>query len=231
MSKTKTLDEFILRSLKVHNNKYSYTRAEYKNNISKVIITCPIHGDFKQTPSHHLNGHGCPACANALKKLRRLKPLAQFIKEATSVHCGKYTYDNVIAGNSKTKVSITCSIHGDFMQAPHDHVRGHGCPKCGTYGFKLALPAILYYISINNGQAYKIGVTNKELTGRFLVTEMKNIKVLFTETFATGVLAKEKEQQILNEFKEHRYTGAPLLTTGNTELFNKDVLKKDTNEH
>ena len=163
--------------------------------------------------------------------MKTKKSTAQFVEEATKLHCGKYSYKNAVAGNSTTKVSITCSIHGDFMQSPSDHLGGHGCPKCGTYGFKLGLPAILYYISINNGQAYKIGVTNKELSGRFLVSEMKTIQVLFTETFATGTLAKEKEQQIIKEFKEYRYTGAPLLTTGNTELFYLDVLKKDTNEH
>lgn len=32
----------------------------------KVIITCPIHNDFEQTPSNHLQGHGCPKC-NASK--------------------------------------------------------------------------------------------------------------------------------------------------------------------
>ena len=28
----------------------------------KVIITCPIHGDFWETPENHLNGVGCPDC-------------------------------------------------------------------------------------------------------------------------------------------------------------------------
>ena len=27
-----------------------------------MIITCPIHGDFEQTPHNHLQGKGCPLC-------------------------------------------------------------------------------------------------------------------------------------------------------------------------
>jgi len=28
------------------------------------------------------------------------------------------------------KLSITCHIHGEFLQKPADHIGGHGCPKC-----------------------------------------------------------------------------------------------------
>ncbi len=27
-----------------------------------IIITCRIHGDFRETPNRHLQGHGCPTC-------------------------------------------------------------------------------------------------------------------------------------------------------------------------
>lgn len=33
-----------------------------------------------------------------------------------------------------------------------------------------------------------------------------------------------KEQRILKEFKANKYTGTPLLSSGNSELFNTDVL-------
>ena len=53
---------FIGRSNVVHKNKYSYDKTVYKNQRTKVIITCPIHGDFLQTPKNHMNGQGCPIC-------------------------------------------------------------------------------------------------------------------------------------------------------------------------
>ena len=54
--------EFIERSEKIHQGRYDYSKTEYKNIKTKVCITCPKHGDFWQSPGHHLNGHGCPSC-------------------------------------------------------------------------------------------------------------------------------------------------------------------------
>ena len=51
------------RANKIHMNKYDYTKAVYSNHYSKIVITCPIHGDFEQTAYHHLSGCGCPSCA------------------------------------------------------------------------------------------------------------------------------------------------------------------------
>lgn len=56
--------EFVQKSQEIHNNKYTYEFVEYKNAHTKVIIGCPIHGQFEQRPTHHLAGHGCPVCAN-----------------------------------------------------------------------------------------------------------------------------------------------------------------------
>lgn len=49
----------------MHGNKYDYSKTEYVRNNDKVIIGCPTHGDFYQTPDTHTNkGHGCPQCGN-----------------------------------------------------------------------------------------------------------------------------------------------------------------------
>ena len=57
-----TTDEFINKSNKIHNGKYSYSKTVYVNSKLPVIITCKKHGDFEQTPKTHLKGHGCPKC-------------------------------------------------------------------------------------------------------------------------------------------------------------------------
>lgn len=41
-----------------------------------------------------------------------------------------YTYSNSDYVNSNVKILITCSNHGDFLQAPKSHLSGSGCPKC-----------------------------------------------------------------------------------------------------
>lgn len=59
----KTLENFNKESIIKHNGFYDYSKVLYVNSVSKIIITCPNHGDFKQTPASHLAGNGCKFCA------------------------------------------------------------------------------------------------------------------------------------------------------------------------
>lgn len=56
-------DEVIKQFKKIHGNQYDYTKTNYKNAFTEVIITCREHGDFYQTPKSHKKGSGCPECA------------------------------------------------------------------------------------------------------------------------------------------------------------------------
>lgn len=66
LKNTSTTVNFILKSNKLHENKYDYSKSVYVNNETKTCIICPKHGEFWQTPSNHLRGEGCPKCANCL---------------------------------------------------------------------------------------------------------------------------------------------------------------------
>lgn len=46
----------------IHNYKYGYNNLIYNKRISIVDITCPIHGDFKQSLNDHYRGEGCVKC-------------------------------------------------------------------------------------------------------------------------------------------------------------------------
>jgi len=56
--------EFIDNANKIHTFKYSYDSTIYERSYQHVTITCPKHGDFKQTPNNHLRGKGCPQCGH-----------------------------------------------------------------------------------------------------------------------------------------------------------------------
>lgn len=48
-----------------------------------------------------------------------------------------YVYTKTILGKTlHDKVIITCRKHGDFLQAPHEHMKGQGCPICGKEQMK-----------------------------------------------------------------------------------------------
>lgn len=55
----------------------------------------------------------------------------KFIKKATERYNGKYSYNNFTYTNKDTASYVTCSIHGDFLQKPKQHLIGTvPCPNC-----------------------------------------------------------------------------------------------------
>jgi len=64
MSRKLNTKEVIEQFKKIHGNKYNYDKVEYKDNTTKVTITCSKHGDFEQSPNSHKKGRGCKLCAN-----------------------------------------------------------------------------------------------------------------------------------------------------------------------
>lgn len=126
----KTYEQFENESQQIHSNKYKY-HQDYINDSTKVKITCPIHGDFWQTPSNHLQGHGCKKCQNELLSKLKNSSAEEFEAKAKIIHNNVYFYHNDYI-EAKTKVKITCPIHGDFWQTPNKHLCGQGCPKCNS---------------------------------------------------------------------------------------------------
>jgi len=118
------LDTFIEKSKEKHNNKFTYENVDYINSIIKVDITCPIHGEFWQTPNSHLDGKGCPKCSGSYMDYN------YFIEKTKLIHRDKYDYSKVEYKGTNIKVKIICPIHGEFWQTPHNHLKGQGCPKC-----------------------------------------------------------------------------------------------------
>ena len=124
--------EFILRSKKVHGDKYDYSKSVYVNPRTDIIVTCKKHGDFLTRPYNHMGGAGCRKCADELNSLKYRKNKDEFIKKAKSIPGDKYDYSKVEYVNWKTKVIIICPVHGEFTQTPNSHLNGNGCPKCGV---------------------------------------------------------------------------------------------------
>ena len=58
-SRAYNTEEFIKRAKDRYGDKYDYSKVNYVNNSTKVLIKCPEHGWFWQTPSRHLIGEGC----------------------------------------------------------------------------------------------------------------------------------------------------------------------------
>ncbi len=127
-SSRKTKMQFLQEAKRVHGNKYDYSKVEYENYQTKVVITCPVHGGFVQTPTLHLQGSGCPKCGNDRTSLRLTRD--DFVSKAKAIHGDRYDYSKVKYTGNKDKVCIICKEHGEFWQEARLHLSGCGCPIC-----------------------------------------------------------------------------------------------------
>ena len=215
-----TTEEFIVKAKGIHKDKYDYSKVDYINMHTKVIIICPIHGEFTQDGLAHLRGDTCKKCNGLIRGIKK-------IQEFKAIHLDKYTYDKVVYLNTKTNILITCPIHGDFKQKPENHLKGSGCPSCAGYGFDINKPAILYYLKIttnSNRILYKIGITNNSVNERFTLKELERIEIVKQKLYENGTDAYNWEQRLLAMYKQYQYVGPNILVSGNTELFTEDII-------
>lgn len=77
-NRTSKVEEVIKEALIMHNGKYDYSKVVDCSVNSKSCIICPKHGEFWQRMHDHLNGCGCPHCANKLSNGEN--ELFEFIK-------------------------------------------------------------------------------------------------------------------------------------------------------
>jgi len=159
-------EEFIAKANNIHGN-YIYNKTIYTTSDSKVVITCPKHGDFKQKPNAHLNGHGCPICGNIISSKNKIYNYP-FIEKAKKIHGAIYDYSNTRYTGILTPVTIICPKHGKFKQTPASHLKGSGCIKCSNNTSKLE-DIIETHLTSNNikfQQHYKINCTYSNMPKR-----------------------------------------------------------------
>jgi len=54
--------EYINKAKKIYGDKYDYSKVRYVNNKTKIVIGCPIHGEYSIYPIAHLKGQECKYC-------------------------------------------------------------------------------------------------------------------------------------------------------------------------
>jgi len=156
MSKKLTKNDFILKAMKVHGNRYDYSNVDYKNARTHVVIKCKLHNiNFNQTPDNHLHGKGCYWCGLKKQVNDRTLTLDDFIKKSNKIHKNKYNYSNINYINNHTKIKIVCPLHGEFSQTPSNHLSGYGCSICVYRISDNEIDFLDYYnVPTNNRQKY-----------------------------------------------------------------------------
>lgn len=127
---------FVAKARKIHGRKYRYDKTIYVRASGMIIVTCPEHGDFKQSANNHLHGYGCSKCKVETLRKAFADTKSGFVRKARKKHRDKFSYAGKYV-NSRTPILIRCRLHGEFRQKPVDHLKGTGCPKCGKEKLKL----------------------------------------------------------------------------------------------
>ena len=125
-------EEFIAKAKEIHGDTYDYSKVEYIDSKTNIIIICKKHGEFPQTPHTHLRNCGCDSCGTERTAEIRRKSISEFIEQSKNRHGEKYDYSKVEYINANTKVIIICKTHGEFSQNPNSHIQGNSCSKCAS---------------------------------------------------------------------------------------------------
>ena len=142
-------EQFLEKAKIKHNNFYNYTKVNYIDAHTHIIINCPIHGDFSQKPHNHLY-YGCKECAIDKRRLNT----EQFIEKAKLKHGDFYDYSKTIYVESKKKVIIICPIHKEFTQRPNNHLNGNICPYCDRINNRIRTIKRIEENKLNGYQLY-----------------------------------------------------------------------------
>lgn len=230
-NRTLTTEQFIKKAKLVHGDKYDYSKICYVGTNDKVIITCKKHGDFKQSPNTHTKGSGCSKCSNINKIKKSPFTSEEFIEKATVKHNDLYSYGKVDYINSQTRVTITCSIHGDFKQKPNAHLTGEGCPKCGKESHwrrsdyvKKANGRICTFYTIrcfNEEESfYKIGITMRSIKKRYYnIKTMPYAYEIISEIFGEAEFIWNLEKEEKRKLKGFSYQPNIPFAGSKTECF------------
>ena len=154
----KNIDNFISRANKIHNNCYDYSKSIYIKHDEQLIIICPEHGEFNQSPACHITQkHKCPKCSSISRGINNSWGLDKCIENAKLAHCNYYDYSECIEyKNTNTVLNIICPKHGRFKQNVRCHViLKQGCPVCNFSKGELAILKWLKENNINYNHQYK----------------------------------------------------------------------------
>lgn len=123
---TSNTEEFILKAIKIHGNKYNYSLVNYINSRTKVDIICLKHGVFRQRSSQHLLGAGCKKCSTDNHRVK----LDAFLEKCKKIYGDRYDYSSINYSGTKNNINVICKIHGIFKILAEKHTAGFGCSKC-----------------------------------------------------------------------------------------------------
>jgi hypothetical protein len=207
--------------------------GDYRNNYTKARVSCQkCDYEWACMPKSLLAGSRCPKCISRehIDRCRSARLTQEEFVTRVQKSSPKIQIEGQYGGRRKP-LAVSCKKCGNHWIAPRPWVflKGIGCPLCSESGFRSNKPGVFYYLKVSNPYGdplFKIGITNRSVEERFQF-ETGKFEILLEAKFALGINALKLEQALLKGFASYVYSGPPMLDSGNTELFTKDILNLD----
>lgn len=117
------------------NDRFDYSHAAYQRQKSSVVIVCPKHGRFSQTPDKHLQStYGCPKCGGNVRSESRKRGGKQRFNETFKLRFGDRLEVISPYVSVKSPIRIRCKIHNLEFDTTPDRLNAlaHGCLECAN---------------------------------------------------------------------------------------------------
>lgn len=182
MSQSQKTLEFLqkLKDSGKWNDDHDYSLVNFVDRNIKVKIVNKLNGLIHLVKPRQYRANGNLTIQNAEDKTKYA------VLEFIDIHGDKYKYSKFNYKNSRNNSTITCPLHGDFLQSHSTHRKGIGCPNCGyeksqkasTYESNQVLEKIKskygdkydYSLFDYKGVTNKVRIINKEYDTVHLVT-------------------------------------------------------------
>jgi len=163
--------KFINDGNKKFNKKFNYSKiiSTFKTCDDNVIIICPNpkHGEFLQTPYHHLKSkYGCPECGKIESSKTRTKSNDTYKSQLEKKFGKVFDYSKVNYKGEKKDVILTCKIHNCEFAINAGRLLNtceFGCPECVSDNRKKLAKSLECFINESNtkhNNKFKDGFTN-----------------------------------------------------------------------
>jgi hypothetical protein len=145
-------------------------RQVFKNSGKKYFFNCnKCKNEFEASLDKVSIGRWCRNCRDINNSIKFRKTLEEFINKANNIHNNIYDYSKVNYIKNSSNIIIICKIHGEFIQSPHNHLVGNGCPKCKNISYSNISISWLNFMSLY----YNLDIQHKLNKGEFKIINTK----------------------------------------------------------
>jgi len=239
-----TTETWIEKAKEKYNNRFDYSLTKYIDSYNKVKIKCIEHNTtFEVDPINFIrtssSGNFCPIC-----KVNGKFTSNEFSKLIEKNWGHKYTFEKTIFTNTRSLVTVTCPIHGDFPIKAKNLTCSLSqyslCPKCIENDLKNNLnlvkkytenielgnePGVFYTLKVTHIptkiEFIKIGITSTSTNQRYIGAKYKDFEFeILDEVFDSNLNVAIIEKKFKEDNEDNRfYIPKDILFAGRTECY------------